>query len=310
MVVVNLAEAGTPGFGLSEIENWLTGDPIVIGEDVLVVVDGSDAVFGVEVMHSRGPFVRPHAIGGVHPDHIGKGIGGAMLEWARQRAVEQLPKAPAGANVKFLTFTAADHAHSNAMMEAFGLDLVRYFIDMEVEFSGPPPAPQVPKGVSIRTFDPEGELQELAQLSQDGFRDHYGFVEDSVEQRVKSLEHWMTAAEHDPTLWWVAAEGGRLVGFNLCEPSNEGDPDVGYVASLAVLPSHRGRGLGRAMLLTAFEKFFGQGKKGASLAVDADSLTGATRLYESVGMGPGARYALWEMVLRPGEELATLEVAD
>jgi len=81
---------------------------------------------------------------------------------------------------------------------------------------------------------------------------------------------------------------------------------MGYVASLAVLPSHRGCGLGRALLLHSFAEFYAMGKRGAALAVDADSLTGATRLYESVGMRPHTRYAMWEKELRAGEDLTTI----
>ncbi len=308
MVDVNLAEAGTPGFGLTEIENWLTGEPIVIGEDVLVVRDDSGAIVGVEIVDSRPPFVRPHAIGGVHPDHVGRGIGHAMLTWAQTRSMERIDEAPPAAKVLFLTFTAGDHEHSAQTMRNFGLEMVRYFLDMEIEFEAKPPHPVVPDGLTIRLFDPETELDALAELTTDGFRDHYGFVEGPLETRIEWLRHWMTQSDHDPSLWWVVEDGDQLVGFNLCEPANEGREEVGYVASLAVLPTHRGRGLGRALLLTAFNRFYEMGKTGAGLGVDADSLTGATRLYESVGMSPGSRYALWEKVLRDGEDLATREL--
>jgi hypothetical protein len=41
------------------------------------------------------------------------------------------------------------------------------------------------------------------------------------------------------------------------------------------------------------------------LDVDADSLTGATRLYAEVGMRVERRHELWEKELRPGLESAT-----
>lgn len=307
MVTVNMAEAGSPGFGLGEIENWLTGDQIVIDEDVLTIRDETGALIGVEIFDSRGPFVRPHAIGGVHPDRVGHGLGSTLLDWAKQRAVDQIGKAPQGARVTFLSFTAAGHTESEQLMRQAGLELVRYFMDMEIDFDGRPALPDIPDGVTIRLFNPATELEVLAQVTQDGFRDHYGFVEDEIDQRVARLRHYMSAGDHDPSLWWVAEDEGRVVGFNLCAPSNEGDATVGYVASLAVLPSHRGRGLGKALLLTAFNEFYRRGQKGAALGVDVDSLTGATRLYEGVGMRPGSRYALWELEIRPGDELAKVE---
>lgn len=308
MVTVNMAESGTPGWGRAEIETWLSGDPIVIDRDVLVVLGPDDEMVGVEIVDSREPFVRPHAIGGVHPDHVSKGIGTAMLRWAEDRSLRDLENAPEGAGVKFLVFTAAEHNRSAQTMADFGMECVRYFMDMEIEFDGKPPDPVVPEGINIRVVDPETELETLAELSRAGFRDHYGFVDSPTHRRVERLRKWLDSPETDSGLWWVAVDGAELVGFNLCNSSYEGDESVGYVGSLAVLPSHRGRGLGRALLLHSFNEFHARGKRGAALGVDADSLTGATRLYESAGMHPGVRYALWEKQLRPGDELATLSL--
>ncbi|NND03331.1 MAG: GNAT family N-acetyltransferase [Acidimicrobiia bacterium] len=310
MVEVNLAEAGTPGFGLAEMENWLTGKPIVIGEDVMLVRDGGGELVGVEIVDCRPPFVRPHVIGGVRPAHTGLGIGNALLTWAKNWTIDRLDNAPENARVTFLTSTAADHTHSARTMSDFGLELVRYFIDMQIGFDGKPPDPVIPAGITIREFDPDSELEELTDLFRDSFRDHYGYVEGPREARIEYFKHWMTQSDHDPYLWWVAEDSGRLVAHNLCEPTNEGDPNVGYVASLAVHPTHRGRGLGRALLLAAFNRFFEMGKTGAALGVDADSLTGATKLYESVGMAPYTKYAMWEMVIREGDEMATLDLDD
>ncbi len=184
LVAVSMAEAGTPGFGCDEVENWLTGFPIVIAEDVVTIRDDAGLVVGLEVFHMRDPYVRPIAIGGVHPDHTGLGLGTALFGWALQQAA------------------------------------------------------------------------------------------------------------------------------NLCDAASEGDEEVGHVATLGVLREHRRAGLGRALLLTAFNAFFDRGKRGASLGVDADSLTGATRLYESVGMRSGAKYGTWEIEIRPGVDLATADVSE
>ena len=46
----------------------------------------------------------------------------------------------------------------------------------------------------------------------------------------------------------------------------------------------RGRGIGRALLLHAFGEFHRRGDVHVGLGVDAENPTGATRLYESVGM--------------------------
>jgi ribosomal protein S18 acetylase RimI-like enzyme len=50
------------------------------------------------------------------------------------------------------------------------------------------------------------------------------------------------------------------------------------------LREFRGRGLGRALLHTAFAEFRRRGLPKAGLSVDATNPTGALGLYESVGM--------------------------
>jgi ribosomal protein S18 acetylase RimI-like enzyme len=58
----------------------------------------------------------------------------------------------------------------------------------------------------------------------------------------------------------------------------------GWVGTVGTLGPWRGRGLGRALLLEAFGEFHRRGEPRVSLAVDAGNETGATHLYESVGM--------------------------
>jgi mycothiol synthase len=82
------------------------------------------------------------------------------------------------------------------------------------------------------------------------------------------------------------------------EKSRE-DPSRGYIALLGVRPSYRRRGLGEALVLNAFEALSARGRRGVDLHVDADSLTGATRLYARVGMSAHPRFATWEKELRP-----------
>lgn len=305
---VNIAESGTPGWGLSDMENWLTSDNIAIDEDVLVVEAGDGAIVGAEIIDCRAPYVRPYAIGGVDPAHTNHGLGHAMLTWARQRIEAGLDRAPAEAAVTMVVFTAADHEHSARTMENFGLRHTRYFLDLKLEWEEPIATPVPPEGVAIRSLDQSSEMEALARLFDEGFRDHYGFVASPLEERVKSLQHWATMPDHQPDLWVVAESDGDLVGYIISDPANEGDDSVGYVGSLAVRPDYRGRGLGRALLLDTFHRMRSLGKRGAALGVDADSLTGATRLYESVGMEQYNRYSLWEMTVRDGEELATIEL--
>jgi ribosomal protein S18 acetylase RimI-like enzyme len=69
------------------------------------------------------------------------------------------------------------------------------------------------------------------------------------------------------------------------------------VGELGVLRPWRRRGLGRALLLQAFAAFRERGLGRAGLGVDAESLTGAHRLYESAGMRVSTRFDILEKVV-------------
>jgi len=58
------------------------------------------------------------------------------------------------------------------------------------------------------------------------------------------------------------------------------------------------------LLKHAFAAFYANGSKRAGLGVDADSLTGALRLYEHAGMHVSRQFNQYEKELRPGRELA------
>jgi ribosomal protein S18 acetylase RimI-like enzyme len=82
------------------------------------------------------------------------------------------------------------------------------------------------------------------------------------------------------------------------------------VNSLSVRRPWRRRGLGLALLQHAFGEFYRRDTMTVALGVDAQSLTGATRLYERAGMHVDRQYAVYEKELRPGRELCTQTVAE
>ena len=101
----------------------------------------------------------------------------------------------------------------------------------------------------------------------------------------------------DPGLWLLAVDGGEVAGAAVCEER----PEAGWVGELAVRRPWRRRGLGLALLRRAFVEFYRRGRRKVALAVDSQSLTGATRLYERAGMRVERLYSVYRKELRPGE---------
>jgi ribosomal protein S18 acetylase RimI-like enzyme len=141
----------------------------------------------------------------------------------------------------------------------------------------PPPPPEWPDGITVRTFRLGEDDRAMFEAQEEAFSDHWGHV-------TASFDDWMRRTrrhDFDAGLWLLALDGNRVVAVatNSVIPGN-----LGWISGLGVVPSHRRRGIARAILLQAFNDFWRRGQRSVALGVDADSLTGATRLYESVGM--------------------------
>ena len=91
----------------------------------------------------------------------------------------------------------------------------------------------------------------------------------------------LEGSRYDPSLWTIAWADDEIAGGTICEA---GVYDMGWVRSLSVRRPWRRQGLGMALLLNAFRDFHRRGERRVGLGVDAESPTGATRLYERAGM--------------------------
>jgi ribosomal protein S18 acetylase RimI-like enzyme len=86
---------------------------------------------------------------------------------------------------------------------------------------------------------------------------------------------------------------GAVAGLLVGDRRFEQEQDAGYVASLATLPSARGRGAGKALLRAYFAAEQEAGRSAVLLHVDVANVTGALKLYESVGMHPVETIDAW-----------------
>ena len=268
------------------------------------VRDRDGALVGAGWVDTLSPYVETSARGRVAPHRLGQGIGSFLLDWQTAVARERVAMAPDGARVALVAFADPDHEPSAALLTDRGFDIVRFFLEMYVGFDQRPPAPPpLPDGLRLAVYDPDTDLGRVFGAVDEAFRDHFGYVERPRDEEFARFSSFMEIASFDPDLAWMVLDGDEVVGVNICLGDHEGDSTIGYVGNLAVRRRWRGRGLATTMLAVCFDEFARRGKVGAALHVDADSRTGATRLYESVGMREVHREALYELELRPGKNL-------
>ena len=281
-----------------------------LAEDVKIVIAPDGSIAGCQqVWDLFDPHTRVNTWGRVHPDHRGRGIATSMMRWAEQRARQAIRRAPDGTRVAMINWISSlDLAAHNVMLRS-GLTLVRHSYRMRIDLTEAPPAPIWPAGITVRSFDPERDLEAVAWTDREAFRDHWGFVERPFEQDVQILRHWMGEPHFDPSLWFMAMHGDEVAGISLCYPWIEDDTDMGWVGSLGVLRPYRKQGLGLALLRHSFGEAYRRGRRKVGLGVDAQNLTGALRLYEKAGMRVDRKDTAYEKELRPGVELSTQEIA-
>ncbi len=237
----------------------------------------------------------------VHPDYCGRGIGSYLLQLAEERGRQHIAEAAPDVRVVLLAREDSLNAAAHRLLEKRGFTLVRHFWRMGVELYEAPPAAQWAEGITLRTMEP-GMERAVFDAKEESFQDHWGHLPDVFEgwkQRRIQQERF------DPSLWFLAMDGDEIAGFAICGDEQESG---GWVHTLGVRRQWRRKGIGLALLYQAFAEFYRRGIHNVYLGVDAQSLTGATRLYERAGMYVVRRYNTYEKELRAGRELSTQTV--
>jgi mycothiol synthase len=207
----------------------------------------------------------------------------AMLDWAEARAREIAPRILSGG-------WSGQAAHLRVLEER-GFVLIRHSHRMEIDLGTPGPRPEWPSGIETRTFR-AGDERTFYDVYAESFKDSWEPVEESYEMWA----HWLLEGpSFAPDLWFLASEGEEAAGIAICHP-HPAAPDLGWVRILGVRRPRRRRGLGRALLLQGFAALRERGFARAGLGVDAQSITGANRLYEQAGMHVSARFDVHEKV--------------
>jgi mycothiol synthase len=288
-------------FGMPAIDaDWLRARWTAPGADrqldFAVVESEGGKLCAFLSVESEPPFTEVFALGIVAPAFHGRGLGAAIVFENERRSRRFEALADPNARVVIHAGALAGEPRVSRLLGSRGYREVRRFELRRVDFTGEPPRPRDVEGITVRGFRPE-EARQLYEAHMDAFADHWGAGRETYED---FRHHQLDAPDFDAGLWFVAWDGDELVGYVGAQEKSREDPSHGYIGLLGVRRPHRRRGLGEALLRRAFGALYARGVRGAELHVDADSVTGATRLYQRVGMSAHPRFASWEKELRAG----------
>ena len=220
--------------------------------------------------------------GGVHPSYRGCGLGGELLDWAERAAVPLHDDRFPGRPLSLSSGCLSSNTGAVALHEERGYRPTRWFHDMVRDLSAPIPEAVVPPRVEIAGYLPD--MAEQARLVRnESFRDHWGSTETSAE----NWTHFLASSAFRPRFSFLAYQGSEPLGMLISREHEAATAVTGrrelYIALVGTRAAGRKRGIATALLSTAMSAARADGYDQAALGVDADSLTGAVRLYERVG---------------------------
>jgi mycothiol synthase len=280
--------------GASEITfNDFLGDleGIDLATDAILIAgpDGNPAAYAD--MDMRGDVVF-FIYGYVHPFQRGKGLGSYLVAWGENRARDRAANAPEGARIVTRLYINEKANPARDLLTSLGYEPIRVTYTMAIDLDRKPPTPVWPDGITVRNVVPDIDDQAAYEAYEEAFADMWQRPRGTFEQFLSKTRR----PYFDPKLWFLAMDGDQIAG-TLFSDDIDGK---GWIEIVGVRRPWRGRGLALALLHHAFGAFLRQGVTHIGLSVDAQSPTGAPRIYERAGMRLDQSFIIYERELRPG----------
>jgi mycothiol synthase len=242
----------------------------------------------------------------VHPTRQATTLESEILQWGEQRIREagQTFTQP----IRLRTHVRSDKIMRRMRLEKQGFTRERCFLTMARSLDRSFPSFSLPEGFRLRSLYDRGCLAQISgnhlkawvELFNESFVDHWNHH----NLTVAAAEQWFSNPHYKPELNLVAvAPSGALaafcVGYLNREENARTGRNEGWIKLLGTRRSFRRLGLGRSILLAAIRQFQALGIEQVKLAVDAQSLTSATQLYESVGFYPISTWLTYVKEIQP-----------
>jgi mycothiol synthase len=290
---INVAEVGVPWLSVEEVRDILTR-PTRHTDDHTVLLGRDDALIGYLMMFADDePFTTIQLLSFVPPALWGRGLNAWLLRLGEERARTRL----AGAGVDSVALRVARWTTNDPAIALFtdlGYRPIRTFHELRIDLDRPPQPPLVPAGLVVGPFEPARDAERVYAAIREAFDDHWGHT-------FEPFEDWaheeLRSATFDPGLWFVAVDGDDVAGAISARRQTAGRVPAIYVSAVGVRRPWRGRGIARALLLSVFGEANRRGVPAVELGVDSENATGATHLYESVGMRVIRTNEVWEKTL-------------
>ena len=257
----------------------------------MVVRDETGVVRAWGSVHDRatGRMLFLHVVERGIDEQLGRACSDLLVEWAVGQA-RSVGAARGLAVQQIDTGAFADDERQRRWLAAAGFTMVRTWWQMKRPVSPDEadlvddPARWERDGVVIRLVEcaqegaepVEADLRAVHDVLEAAFTDHFN-------SKPETFDEFLFRLREDPghrwDHWWLAEVDGRPAGALVGTESGSSS----YVAYIGVVELARGRGVAKGLLRTIIADAAARGRDSVGLEVDADSPTGADRLYRGMG---------------------------
>jgi ribosomal protein S18 acetylase RimI-like enzyme len=262
----------------------------------VVVRDEDGVIRAWGSVHDRasGRMLFVHVVERGLPEQVGRAASDVLVEWAVGQAREVgAARGLAVQQIDTGAFEGDERQHR--WLAAGGFEQVRTWWQMKRPVT-PDEASLVPDpehwenaGVTVRLVEcePDGhpvekDLRKVHDVLESAFTDHFNSKPETLDEFLHRLSQ---EPGHRWDHWWLAElDGEEPVGALVATASDAAEgPDGSYVAYIGTVEAARGRGVAKGLLRTVVADAAVRGRDRVTLEVDADSPTGADRLYRGMG---------------------------
>lgn len=291
---------------LEELREELDDAHVSLADDVRLAELAGEVVGCVYSYHlpSDVSLERCYLFGAVLPDFRGRGVGRALMAWGVDRATTILQASTSHLPKVIRVDARVDATSALHLYARCRFTPVRWFDELLRPLTDLPPRRTV-DGVRIVPW-PDDRDEEIREEKNAAFADHWGATPTSEyhwQQMVRGF-----GARVDLSRIAVDAHD-RVVAHCLCKRYPADDELLGrrdgWIDNLGTRAEWRGRGIASALIVDALHAFAADGLTHASIGVDADSPTGAARLYRSLGFEPAHRSVTCDLVVDDGSSPPT-----
>jgi len=255
------------------------------GPDILIAEVAGQVVGYNHVLHrwteETGTRVYLH-LGYLLPAWRGRGIGGAMLHWARERIRAIARDERQAGSTTFATNVTSTEREAGALMRQNGYTDVRRLSDMAaelpVELRRDLPSMSLPAGVALKPLE-EAHYRAVYQAWKDAFAGMWTSTPESEDDYREFVADNVDGPGCDPTLYRIAWAGDQVVGLVFARVQR----GVGTIPEVAVRKAWQRRGIARCLMMSALQALQDRGLTQARLFTDAADGQGARSLYEGLG---------------------------